>query len=376
MHISEYDYDYPEQAIALHPPKKRGGSKLFVVLTQTGEIIQDVYENLDRYIASTDVLVRNTTKVFRARIQGVPVLQDKTRAPECEIFLTEPHAQTFEEYAARQYDQEANGYRLVFLAPKRKLFLSQLNYVDFGNGVRIKAISERAGAFEGVFCREYEKLSVDELFAFFEQTGKVPLPPYIRRETEAADAARYQTIFAEKLGSVAAPTASLNFTKTLEKRLRRQGTTLVDVTLHVGRGTFLPLRHDDIEKNELHFEPYFLSASAARSLHQAKFAMRRVIAMGTTAMRTLETVASELLQHDYEARDLSGETNLFIYPPFEFRLVDALVTNFHFPKSSLITLVDAFLQHKQAKQTWREIYEYAIQNDAKLFSYGDSLLIL
>lgn len=376
MNVSEYDYRFPESAIAIRPPEVRGMSKLFVVFTQTGEIMIDQYDRLDKYLTEKDVLVRNITKVFHARLFGNPITHSGEKLTPIEIFLTEPHAQSLDEYAKRQYIPKEKGFKLEFLAAKRKLKLYEINHIDFGDGYLMKSIVEKGESFEGIFCKENGELLVDELFKLFEKKGKVPLPPYIKRDTDAADDLRYQTIFARKLGSVAAPTASLNFTNELENRLVAQGTDIKEVTLHVGRGTFLPLRDETIEKNILHKEPFYVSRETISALHNAKYALKRVVAMGTTTTRTLETIAHNILDEKNGAVGILSETQLFIYPPYNFQVVDGLLTNFHFPKSSLITLVDAFLQYKKAKLSWRQIYDFAIEYDAKLFSYGDSMLLI
>lgn len=375
MNISEYEYEYPESAIALHPPEKRGTSKLFIVNTRTGEIQIDSYENLDKYVTDQDILVRNVTKVFHARLFGRPVATFGKSSDYIEVFLTEPHAQSLEEYANRQYDKQEKGFRLEFLAAKRKLKVDGLKYIDFGDGYRMKKVVSTGESFTGIFYKQDGPITVEKLFKLFEEKGKVPLPPYIKRNTISSDDERYQTIFAEKLGSVAAPTASLNFTKTLEERLKKQGTAIEEVILHVGRGTFLPLRNEVIEQNVLHSEPFFVKKETIGNIRRAKSEAKRIIAMGTTTTRTLETIAKLILDTN-EPKDILSETTLFVYPPYSFKVVDGLLTNFHFPKSSLITLVDAFLQSKQAMLSWRDIYEFAIKNDAKLFSYGDSMLIL
>lgn len=375
MHISEYDYNFPQESIALHPPKERGASKLFIVHTETGVIEIDKYENLDKYLTPQDLLVRNVTKVFHARLFGKIIKRGGYEGGEIEIFITEPHAQSLEEYTNRQYDPIERGFRLEFLAAKKKLNLVLVDEIDFGDGYRMKKMEMQRDSFSGVFYKTDEKITVDKLFSLFEEKGKVPLPPYIKRATNDEDDLRYQTIFAKKLGSVAAPTASLNFTKTLEERLLKQGTKIEEITLHVGRGTFLPLRNERIESNVLHAEPFYAKGEVIEHIRNAKREHIKVIAMGTTTTRTLETIANRIL-NETSASDILSETQLFIYPPYNFKIVDGLLTNFHFPKSSLITLVDAFLRWKNSKLSWWGIYQFAMKNEAKLFSYGDSMLIL
>ena len=374
MNVSEYDYIYPESAIALKPPEIRGTSKLFIVYSQTGTIVQDIYENLDKYLVESDVLVRNQTKVFHARLFGEKYSVDNEQPGEVEVFILEPHAQSLEEYAKRQYDPIEKGFNLEFLSILKKNSLNRLSFIDFGDGYRMRKITKSGDTFSGIFYKYDEDITTEALFELLASKGKVPLPPYIKRATTVEDETRYQTIFAKNTGSVAAPTASLNFTKTLEHKLVTKGICIQEVTLHVGRGTFLPLRSPIIEENTLHSEPFYVSNATINTIHDAKNSLKRIVAMGTTSLRTLETIEAEI--GSPTGRDVVSETNLFVFPPYSFKVVDCLLTNFHFPKSSLITLVDAFLQWKGAKLKWREIYEYAIANDANLFSYGDSMLIL
>lgn len=375
MNIGQYDYEYPESAIALHPPKVRGQSKLFVVDTHTGGIVVDLYEHLDRYLFPTDTLVRNITRVFHARLFATAHFGDGSTVSHVEVFITEPHAQTLDEYATRQYVPSERGFLLQFLTPLKRKKMKSLSHFSFEKGLELVAIRIKEDAYEGIFRLHEGQLTVEQLFDFFAKTGKVPLPPYIKRNTVELDESRYQTIFAQHTGSVAAPTASLNFTSSLESRLRQKNVQLAEVTLHVGRGTFLPLRNEIIEENVLHSEPFFISEHEYSVLSQSLSLSRRIIAMGTTVVRTLESVSKEITAVA-EGKVLTGETNLFIYPPFQFSVVSGLLTNFHFPKSSLITLVDAFLQWKKCPITWRDVYGYAIEHNAKLFSYGDSMLVL
>lgn len=376
MNITEYDYAFPEEAIALHPPAIRGESKLFVVFTQTGEIVEDLYKNLNNYLGKGDVLVRNITKVFHARLFGTPITREGKQLQTIEVFVAEPHAQSLEEYAHRNYDPKRQGFTLEFLSAKRKIKLGELSHIEFGNGYAVRDLVNNGDSFFGLFYKEGQNISVQQLFELFEKLGKVPLPPYIKRQTVSQDEDRYQTIFAEKTGSVAAPTASLNFTKELERTLLSQGVAIEDVTLHVGRGTFMPLREAEIEKNVLHSEPFYVSKETMEHLKNAKVNLQRIIAMGTTTTRVLESTASAVLAFSSPPIEVLSETQLFIYPPYKFQVIDGLLTNFHFPKSSLITLVDAFLQHKNSKISWKEIYSFAVMHGAKLFSYGDSMLIL
>ncbi len=374
MHISEYNYEFPQEAIAMFPPEERGSTKLFVVDTQKATIAISRYDELDQFFDTNWHLVRNVTKVFHARLFGVPQYSDGSARETVEIFITEPRAQSLDEYIARQWSEEFQGFELEFLSTLKRNQLSQLVSIQGDDDFEWVNVRKIDDAFRAILRKRSSKITAQDIFELLEQKGKVPLPPYIKRDTITADDARYQTIFAKKTGSVAAPTASLNFTKALEKRLQNKKVTIDEIILHVGRGTFMPLRDETIEKNVLHHEPIYIPTETLQSLYEAKTRGQRVVAIGTTVTRTLETVAQQIMTK--QVQPILDETNLFIYPPYEFKIIDGLLTNFHFPKSSLITLVDAFLRHKNSKLSWREIYEFGIKNDAKLFSYGDSMLII
>ena len=221
MNLSDYDYQFSQDAIAMYPPDKRGTTKLFVVNTQTGEIMIDQYENLDKYLTAQDVLVRNITKVFHARLFGMAINKTGQSGKQVEVFFTEPHAQSLEEYARRQYDPKEKGYKLEFLTALKGIRLDSIRYIDFGDNLRLKKIIKNNDSLFGILYKTDSDFSVEELFTMFEKKGKVPLPPYIKRSTVVSDDLRYQTIFAEKMGSVAAPTASLNFTKTINSQRRK-----------------------------------------------------------------------------------------------------------------------------------------------------------
>jgi S-adenosylmethionine:tRNA ribosyltransferase-isomerase len=216
-------------------------------------------------------------------------------------------------------------------------------------------------------------ISVDEFEKIYHAHGQTPLPPYIHsnlNETETRD--KYQTIFAIKPASVAAPTASLHFTEQVFQSLAAKGVERISVTLHVGRGTFSPLTSESIQEKKLHAEPIQVSEESAEKIMKAKKEGRLVVSSGTTATRTLESTAEFILKGE----GYTGETSLMIAPPYEFKIVDAIITNFHLPNTSLIMLVDAFLQSKGAQKTWRDIYERAIKEKMRFYSFGDALLII
>lgn len=374
MTISDYSYDFPDEAIALYPPEKRGETKLFVVNSAIGTIDVTTYSSLLDYFDAGDCIVRNNTKVFRARLFGTlihPHGEKKNR--DVEVFLIEPHAQSLEEYVKRVYDPVKSGFRLSFMGSLKRRYVQNGAYIQLSDGIRVEDIAFEGDSYSGIFKKNEGTFTPDELFEMIESNAEVPLPPYLNRKPEAPDLERYQTVFAKYKGSVAAPTASLNFTKEMEIQAERRNIDIEDVTLHVGRGTFLPLKNEKIEENILHTEPFFIPKNVAMRIRNAMSSGKKICALGTTVTRTLES-SYEYIQN---GEGWMGDTNLFIYPPYNFEIVNTLLTNFHFPKSSLITLVDAFLQFKQSKLNWKEIYDYAIrEKNAKLFSYGDSMLIL
>lgn len=352
LKISDFNYDLPEDLIASRPPKRRGESNLLVLDRVNQEITQAKYRDLADFLQAGDVLVINNTKVIKARL-----LTQKSTGGKRELIVLENHGR----------DDDWFRHKVLYhghLKAGDKLLLgeSEIEVLEIlGNGVA-------------------EVQSKTSLLELCDQHGKPPLPPYMKRQAEKSDIERYQTVFAEHKGSVAAPTASLNMTDDLLERLRDKGVKIVYITLHVGLGTFLPIREDDVTKHKMHQEYYEIPLETVAELGQAKLEKRRVIALGTTVTRTLEYVSSDILSRaerladDPEHADhsaLSGEADIFIYPGYEFRFVDAMMTNFHAPKSTVLMMASAFA----GWEFLHRAYEYAKAKRLRFLSYGDSMLI-
>jgi S-adenosylmethionine:tRNA ribosyltransferase-isomerase len=341
MRVSDYTYELPEELIAKFPPKERGTSRLLVLDSQTGSIKHRDYQDFSEYVQAGDVVVLNNTKVIKARL-----LATNARRQPRELLLLEDHHNT-------DFTRRKVLYRGK-LRPGEVLTVHNTSvHVDNVQGGGIAEIS-----------------SDTNLLDLAEHEGSVPLPPYMHRNATPEDIQRYQTVFAKEPGSVAAPTASLNFTNKLEHKLIQKGASIAYLTLHVGLGTFLPIRSDEIEAHVMHSEYFEIPKSTVELLKNAKQNGRKIFAIGTTVARTLEFAARDILKES--AHDISGEANIFIYPGYEFKLVDALLTNFHAPKSTVLMLA-------AAKAGWGNLehaYKEAIKERYAFLSYGDSMLIL
>ncbi len=339
---SDYEYDLPSELVASRPAARRDASRL-LVLRPDGGLDDRVFPDLLEYVAPGDALVLNDTRVFPARLTG----RKPTSAP-AEILLVRP------------LDEPGRWEALV--RPGGKLKPGRV--VDIAPGFRVLIEDSAPGGGRVV---RLEGDPADDPWRLIERHGRVPLPPYIDREADDADAERYQTVYAAHRGSVAAPTAGLHFTTALLDRIEAAGVRLVRVTLHVGIGTFRPVDAERPEEHELHAERWAVSAPAAATLNEVRAAAGRVWAVGTTAVRTLETAC------DAAGRFTPGEgwTDLFILPGYEFRAVDALVTNFHLPRSSLLMLVAAFAGRERVLAAYR----HAVEQRYRFYSYGDAMVI-
>lgn len=339
---SDYEYDLPSELVASRPAARRDASRL-LVLRPGGGLDDRKFPDLLEYVASGDALVLNDTRVYPARLTG----RKPTGAP-AEILLVRP------------LDERGRWEALV--RPGGKLKPGRV--VDIVPGFRVLIEDSAPGGGRVV---RLEGDTGDDPWRLIERHGRVPLPPYIDREADAADAERYQTVYAAHRGSVAAPTAGLHFTTALLDRIEAAGVRLVHVTLHVGIGTFRPVDAERPEDHELHAERWAVSAAAAATLNEVRAAGGRVWAVGTTAVRTLETAC------DAGGRFTPGEgwTDLFILPGYEFRAVDALVTNFHLPRSSLLMLVAAFAGRERVLAAYR----HAVEERYRFYSYGDAMVI-
>lgn len=339
MKISDYTYDLPEELIADHPPAERGSSRLLVLNRRTGEIDHRHYAELDAFLDAGDVLVLNNTKVIKARLQAV-----NAKGQARELLLLEEHA------GSDPYKRRAM-YRGKLHAGETLQVGDIVIVIDSLDGGGIARISSQTNLLE-----------------LAERTGKVPLPPYLHRDATAEDTERYQTVFAHTPGSVAAPTASLNFTDELRQKLEAKGVIVVYLTLHVGLGTFLPIRADNIEDHVMHSEYFEIPDVTVAAINAAKSSGKRVVALGTTVTRTLEFAAADITSGK---QGTSGEANIFIYPGYNFKLVDGLLTNFHAPRSTVLMLTAAFAGWDHLKAA----YESGIQEKYAFLSYGDSMLI-
>ncbi len=340
MNIEEYNYDLPEKFIAQVPLKNRSDSKLLLLDKENGNIKEEIFKNIINYLEKGDVLVLNDTKVIPARIIGEKI---DTKAV-IELLLLKDVEGDIWECLAR---------------PGKRLHVGTI--ITFGNDLLKAEVIEKLD--EGIV---HVKLIYDGiLMEILDKLGTMPLPPYIHEKL--SDQSRYQTVYAKNLGSAAAPTAGLHFTKELLEEIKNKGIEILYVTLHVGLGTFRPVEVTDITKHNMHSEYYIMTKDVANKLNKAKSEGRNIYAVGTTSTRVLETVASKY----GEFKECSGDTNIFIYPGYTFKAIDGLITNFHLPKSTLLMLVSALSK----KEYILNAYEYAKINNFRFFSFGDAMFI-
>lgn len=340
MNIEEYNYDLPEKFIAQVPLKNRSDSKLLLLDKENGNIKEEIFKNIINYLEKGDVLVLNDTKVIPARIIGEKI---DTKAV-IELLLLKDVEGDIWECLAR---------------PGKRLHVGTI--ITFGNDLLKAEVIEKLD--EGIV---HVKLIYDGiLMEILDKLGTMPLPPYIHEKL--SDQSRYQTVYAKNLGSAAAPTAGLHFTKELLEEIKNKGIEILYVTLHVGLGTFRPVEVTDITKHNMHSEYYIMTKDVANKLNKAKSEGRNIYAVGTTSTRVLETVASKY----GEFKECSGDTNIFIYPGYTFKAIDGLITNFHLSKSTLLMLVSALSK----KEYILNAYEYAKMNNFRFFSFGDAMFI-
>ncbi len=342
MRLTEFDYDLPQQLIAQHPLGERTASRLLLLNSESEQIVHEQFASLSELLREGDLLVRNETRVIPARLLG-----KKQSGGQVEVLLV------------RQSDPVQNVWRCMTRSSKPVRVGSLL---EFPEGICGEVIdTEDDGQRLVRFTCSGDFLEV------LERAGHMPLPPYIRREDHDADKDRYQTVFANNPGAVAAPTAGLHFTAETFAALAARNIDVCGVTLHVGPGTFLPVRTDNLNEHRMHSEVYEIPEATAEQINTARAEGRRIIALGTTVTRTLEHAVDNqgLLQAG------QGETSLFIKPGFKFRIVDALITNFHLPKSTLLVLVSAFA----GRDFILKAYAEAVDHGYRFFSYGDCMLI-
>lgn len=347
MHrTSDFDYDLPPALIAQEPLPDRAASRLLVLERATGAVQHRHFRNIVDLVSPEDVLVLNTSRVIPARLHGKREGGSGMGGAPAEILLVR---------------ELPDGTWLAMGHPGGKLKPGRR--VTFGDDSVAEVVEVLGGGLRRV--RFVGGLDARATLAKY---GEVPLPPYIRRPATAADQDRYQTVYAEHPGSVAAPTAGLHFTADLLERVRARGTAVATLDLHVGPGTFKPVEVDDLAGHRMHPEPYAVSEPAARTINERRARGGRVWAVGTTVVRTLETVAAP----DGAVHAGTGETSLFIYPAYRFRVVDRLVTNFHLPRSTLLMLVCAFGGYEAVM----EAYRCAVEERYRFYSYGDAMVIL
>lgn len=341
MQVSDYTYDLPEELIADTPPEVRGTSRLLVLDRRSGVIEDRRYPDVVDYLQAGDVLVLNDTKVIKARL-----ITTKENGATRELVLVEKHGSI----------DDWHRHKVLY---RRKLSVGDTLHVGDAS-ITVEEILEGGLAIVR---------SEQDLLRVAEQYGSVPLPPYMHRDATPLDTERYQTVWADEKGSVAAPTASLNMTEETLAKLRAKGVVVVYLTLHVGLGTFLPIRVDNLAEHKMHQEYFEIPEATVVAIQTAKASGKRVIALGTTVTRTLEYAHEELKQ---PARDLSGEADIFMYPGYEFKTIDGLLTNYHAPKSTVLMLTAAFAG-------WDKLlpaYQHAVEEKYRFFSYGDSMLII
>ena len=341
MDISLFDYNLPEELIAQTPLQQRDSSKLLVLNKNTGEIEHQHFNNIKSYLKKGDVLVLNNTKVIPARLIGE---KEETKAV-IELLLLKDLGEDKWECLSR---------------PAKRLKIGTI--ISFGEGLLKAEVIEKFD--DGI---THVKLIYNGiLMEILDKLGTMPLPPYIHKKLE--DQTRYQTVYAKISGSAAAPTAGLHFTKELLNEIEEMGVIITYVTLHVGLGTFRPVEVDNILEHHMHSEFYMMDKDTAEILNKAKKEQRRIIAVGTTSTRTLETIAQ---QNNGKFKQCSGNTNIFIYPGYEFKAIDCLITNFHLPKSTLVMLVSALSKREFILNAYQE----AINNNYRFFSFGDAMFI-
>lgn len=341
MNINDFDYDLPQELIAQTPLKNRSDSKLMVLNKDNGDIKHDYFYNITNYFNKGDVLVLNDTKVIPARLIGE---KEDTKAHIELLLLNDLGNDTWE----------------CLAKPQKRLHKDTI--VVFGNGMLKARVEEVLD--EGIV---HVKLLYDGiLMEILDKLGTMPLPPYIHEKLQ--DNNRYQTVYAKNIGSAAAPTAGLHFTKELLKELENKGVIIKYVTLHVGLGTFRPVMEENILEHKMHSEFFVMNKDVAETLNLAKQEGRKIYAVGTTSCRTIETVASK---NNGKFVAMSGNTDIFIYPGYKFQGIDGLITNFHLPKSTLVMLVSALA----GRENILNAYKIAIQNNYRFFSFGDAMLI-
>lgn len=367
MLVSDFQFELPQEQIAQEPLPDRSASRMLHVDRAEGVWSDHWFREFPTLLQASDLLVLNNTRVFPARLYG-----RRKGAKSQPLSASNPAARAFlqgrmEVLLTRQVCREPNEWECL-VRPGRKIGIGEELFFGEapGSGPRLQAEVVARGEFGK---RRLRFAPVDDFFAALEAVGHIPLPPYISRDDRPGDRDRYQTVYARERGSVAAPTAGLHFTPEIFDQMRKRGIEIAEVTLHVGLGTFQPVHVQQVEQHRLHKEAYAISAAAADQINRALNAGRRVVAVGTTAVRTLEFAARQ--SPDGRVTASSGEADIFIYPGFKFRVVGAVLTNFHLPESTLLMLVCAFA----GRDLVLRAYRHAVGAGYRFFSYGDCMFL-
>ena len=343
LKTSDFYYDLPPELIAQTPAEKRDESRLMVLHKEDGRLEDRIFKDITDYLKAGDTLVVNDSKVIPARLMGVKQGSEIV----CEVVLLR--------------DRGLDTWECL-VRPGRRLKPGAV--VEFGGGELRAQIIETVECGNRLIKFDYDK-SAYNFYTIIDKVGQMPLPPYITQKLE--DRSRYQTVYANKEGSAAAPTAGLHFTPELIEKIESMGVKIVRVMLHVGLGTFRPVKVEDLASHEMHSEYIEVSEEAARTINERRAAGGRTICVGTTSCRTLESAASE----DGQVMAVNDDTGIFIYPGYKFKAVDALITNFHLPESTLLMLISAFA----SKEKVMNAYEHAIEEKYRFFSFGDAMFI-
>lgn len=349
LKTSDFSFDLPEKLIAQHPTERRDDARLMVLDRTTGEVTHRIFRDITDYLRAGDVLVINDSKVIPARICGRKIKEDGTEGAEAECLLLRQRSLDVWETIVRPGKRLKKGAR-----------------IRFGDGLLEAAVAEVTEDGNRIVSFEYDKKSKRNLYSILDEIGKMPLPPYITEELK--NNSDYQTVYARENGSAAAPTAGLHFTEELLDKIRGMGVEVAPVMLHVGLGTFRPVKADAIADHVMHSEFFTVTEESAETINRARARGGRIIAVGTTSCRTLESASTD----DGIVHAMCDDTGIFIYPGYRFKAVDMLITNFHLPESTLIMLVSAFAGHKNVM----DAYKTAVAEKYRFFSFGDAMLIL
>jgi S-adenosylmethionine:tRNA ribosyltransferase-isomerase len=361
VRLSDFNYSLPEELISQEALPDRAASRLLYLSRNSAKLQDLMFRSLPELLRSDDLVVFNNTRVFPARLYGrrggVRAQPVSPHNPASKGFLQGQ----VEVLLTRQVSAQPNEWECL-VRPGRRIGVGE--HLCFGDGGELQAEVIARGSFGE---RRIRFAPVSDFMGLIENLGHVPLPPYITRSDRPADRERYQTVYARERGSVAAPTAGLHFTPEILGRLRERGIETTEITLHVGLGTFQPVREDVVERHKLHKEHFSISEQAAASINAALESHRRIVAIGTTSVRTLEHAARETGR----VQAGPGEADIFIYPGFQFRVVGALLTNFHLPQSTLLMLVSAFA----GREFVLNAYRHAVEEKYRFYSYGDCMFV-